>query len=400
MTLNDKSLVLDNDMNLKPLWLFLWIFFFFGGCESKENTEKPTEISNYKVIDSGLAMTNRVDDKAYWLDDHKVIFEGYRYPKGDQTVKDVERGLFIWDIQQNKVDHYANGGGLCYQEGHIYYGHKVDVEKDPNKPIARTWKEGVFGQEKLQIIRETEKESEEWYQYYIRSEISCRVVKRPPSMKGRSFVPLLEGDGYLDFGTYPLKHDQEKVRLVNEQIVHELPFTRIDVGALSGQYYPYKKAYFFWRNIFGKPVISGKLMPDLKDEWASTGCLNGWWVWADGKTEYVCIPWGEGARGAVRIAMYKNGILVNSRQGKQSGLFLLGKQSNLLISGYVTGVSISPSGCKVAFAHAPLNGPRGFDRDSLTLKIIELCTEENQGVRVLENQMVAIANHEIKYSVP
>jgi hypothetical protein len=331
----------------------------------------------YPILDSGFGSH---DQRVYWLDNRRVIFYGYegQKPKTVDEQKLIKHGIFIWDTQTNTVVKHADAkDAFCYGDGYIFYYLETRNDDPEHAPYGTAhWKEGLIGEEKkYSSVRETKPSD---YQT-IRNQFTCRQQDRPAEMQNRVWIPLREGDGYLDLGTIgPHNNDVPNAVLTtasNKPI--PLPFSRNDIGTTSIRYYAFKNGYFLWQHVFGQPVVEGVVQQDRREIWMQTGCLTGWWVLPNGESENICIPSGPWTLGAVAVIPAREGLFIISKQKGKSGAYLSRADTALkLIEGYVDGAALSPDGCLMAFSHAvDLEAMRVGSAGQRTLKLLNLCTK-------------------------
>jgi hypothetical protein len=333
-----------------------------------------TAKTGYTILDSGFGSD---DSQIYWLDESQVLFKGYSGPK-PKTVEEnqnLQIGLFIWDTKNNTVTRYSDvkSNFYCYGDGHIYYDLGIEESSDHPRGIWH-YMYGPFRDEQ-EVVKVVGAEPDE----YEWNKLACKRQQRPAAMQNRVWIPLREGDGYLDLGSIgPHNKDVPNAVLYtasNKQI--PLRFSRNDVGTTSIRYYAFKKGYFLWQHVFGQPVVDGVVQQDRREAWMQTGCLAGWWVLPDGQSEAVCIPAGPWVPGAVAVIPAKVGLLIISKQQGRPGVYLSEDDTALkVINGYAEGAALSPDGCRIAFSHAAdLEAMRVGGTGQRTLKLINLCNK-------------------------
>jgi hypothetical protein len=316
----------------------------------------PATQSPYPVMDSGVwADWHGYIQSIYWVDNGRVIF---------QTVKDNDKtrvssgpfNLSVWELGKGVKAHtpYANGVHVCVRDGMVRYT-LVD-EKGIYHPFY-----GKFGEEKaIPLIKRT-----------YSDELNCPIKSDPEIVaklaQGRNIYPLLDRHGYLDVGS--IKHKPG----VNEPAVFypfghakgiELPIRGRDINTVRLRYYPFKGAYLVY------DFHSGG---DKKGE-------RVWWLYPNGRTEEEITP--------ARPYPTRKGVVTMWGKGRSAkdpgsvGLYLWsGENPVKLIAGFAEDITVSPDGCKLAFAHYPyLDATLIKDPAPITLKVINLCPEaKNHG---------------------
>ncbi len=173
---------------LIPLLVGLSVWFLSAHIKNKQQTV-PGE--RYTVIDSGLWDEGSAMN---WMDDHRIMTYGIN-PEKSKKAK-----IYIWDINEDVITAYGNGGQPCYSNGYIYYPYKVKLNITKEKPYGENWKEGLIGNEKLYTKVYNDKEGAIWRHGYTRNKFDCKLNQRPAAMENHVWVPLHEEHGYLDFG--------------------------------------------------------------------------------------------------------------------------------------------------------------------------------------------------------
>ena len=368
------------------VWLVLaWVGLPVGAAHAfldlHRVTGQPVD-THYRVMDSGLHTTE--DENIYWIDNRQVIFWGFRLTDdGGLLDGPHDRGIYIWDTETGKIRWYADGDSLCYANGYINYGFLAYPRKPPDIKYRVNWKEGPMGRERLHVVDlKDDAASMRWYRSYQLNPFDCHMEKWPKGMSRshRRWTFLLPADGYLDEGPYSGGDDSPVTWHRPNGEVIPLPLKRKDV--MSVQYYPFKKAYFFWRDLY---VQDARRRPI----WKRDGCSPGTWFYPDGKVERFCIPFISWIPdGSVDVYESRPGLLFRTdsfgRHGYAgtSGLYLIaGGETHRLLAGQVTGVGISPDGCRVAMVHAPdIRVTRKIYPVTSRIKAIELCTPKGKQI--------------------
>ncbi len=339
-----------NYHNMAFIFLVALIILVLQGCESGVE-DKREKAGSHPILDSKFGAS---DKQVYWLDEDRVIFYGYEgpKPKNEEELGKLKYAIYIWDTKNNQVRKYDNGAGLCYQDGYIYYSFPQDYVKDPSKKHSESWKEGLFGNEVAYIKQYNAEEGKDWYKNYERSEISCKVSKRPATMQGRYWFPLLEGDGYLDGGKdntiHPSEWEKTKyIRGDGVEISLPIKFAE-DYNEVS--YVTHAKAYLLQKTSWNS-------------YWIKNRCIPVWWLANNGDVKNQCVHinkisndilrWLELSRGMGSVIYPTvNGYFLVFKNNRWAGYLISGAGTEVVKYGYIEGVSVSPNGCKIAFSYA------------------------------------------------
>jgi hypothetical protein len=203
---------------------------------------------------------------------------------------------------------------------------------------------------------------------YSFNELSCRWQKRPESMGGRAWIPLLPEHGYLDYGPNsggsPAGVGQVRYHQHGGSL-EKLPFreTNIDLPIYS----EFDDTYYFRTTT---PT----------NEWKKTGCYRIWRTRPSGRTKAECLPYHDvGGIMAPFFEPVKHGLVLASDDLKDSsdpgkaGLYLWdGKAYTKLVTGLTYEEAASPNGCRVAYVY------EYNSQKTPTLRVLDLC-EEKEG---------------------
>ena len=332
------------------------------------------EQAPYPLLDSGFGASK---ERVAWLDEHRVLFYGYggQKPQTQEDRKKQDWGIYIWDIGKNTVSKYADARALqCYRDGRISYWVDTKIKSENGKKVEYYyWKSGEFGKEKAHVARW--RDVKEGLPGLYRT-LPCRAVPSPKEMQGKSWEPLLEGNGYLEYPS--AMRDGRRVSM--PAILHRpgkasvaLPFSRYQIGGV--RYYDFAHAYFTEISY----QYSNRQSPE---SWTEDSCWPFWWFTPEGNSKEVCVPYGPWAEGAsAGIVPAKAGLFIWSMNtagsygaGKAGGYLLKGGKWERVVVGPLWGPSVSPGGCVIAFAHAPhLAATRVGHPGQRTVKAIDLC---------------------------
>ena len=186
----DIALIFRQQKNL----IFLAVLTIMLSACDKAADKKTVLSEHYDIIDS----TYNAEDHFTWFDNDNVIFSGSKsYTDGTS-----EKGIYIWNINNNKVKRYAKEGLLnCYYNDHIFYF--SHAEHDEKGRRVGFFTSGKLGEEKTYSVT-VYKRGEVLFRKkpfkWIRNNFSCKKNYMPKEMENHVWIPLLEEHGYLDFG--------------------------------------------------------------------------------------------------------------------------------------------------------------------------------------------------------
>ena len=333
---------------------------WMAGCEGK------TDTSPYPVHKSGFFAYAATD--IYWLDNHRVLFAGRVTGKSEVRVLPPEmpkgqEAAFVWDLEANTIQRFLTGyRTLCFAEDRL----RISRERGGE----RHWFEGWPGE--FKALPEVDREMAIGQPEYRWNDLSCTVQKRPESMEGRAWIPLLPEHGYLDWGPRPKGPADEGYQVRYHRrggSVEKLPFS--DNNSRLPLYSEFDDTYYFRT---GTPT----------NEWKETGCYRIWRMRPNGKTQPECLPFHNvGGAMAPFIEPVKRGLVLESNDLRSStdpgkaGLYLWdGKGYTRLVTGLTYEEAASPNGCRLAYAY------RYNSQEKPTLRVLDLCKEkegENHG---------------------
>jgi hypothetical protein len=329
--------------------------------EAREPASPPTPVaqSPYPVMDSGVWADALHNSFIYWIDNDRVLFKNSE----EKEKAKHYRGRFnlaIWDIRTNKVtpySEYAKSVYVCYREGFIYY--TLEDEKKNKRQFA-----GEFGKEKPFVPPSAKN-----VRY---NDMDCQFhadpapVEKIDGPKRHDLRFLLYRHGYLDFGLRSENHYGKPTLYYRKGA--DRPISLSDLSRRYFDYYAFKDAYLV------KPIGQVNVV---------------WWLYPDGALEEIKFPDTPYRPGGNSVHYTRKGFFIYIYDGRppsfkvpgNTGGYLItanGKEIKLL-SGYLKGEIVSPNGCKVAFVHYPyLDATLVADPAPITLKAIDLCTEENK----------------------
>lgn len=300
------------------------------------------------VVDSGAWVLSQGLGSIYWMDDREVIFVG-RYPVDHSSVERGKSALLQWRIGERPRVLRQNVDSLCYRPGQITYAvHDVSGG-------GRTYFTGPLGHERPAEM-------------FSIDTLNCDIYKSGANADGRVFRRLLPGHGRLYLGAAKGTESLE-----NTPVVHiadgsgketRLPFGRKQLS--TTRYYEFKKAYFVHTSYFDPTKKYAR-------SWPQNTRATSYWLSPDGRYEAVEYPSDIVTPEPTKLGL---AYRVLTRNGSKDGIYLYKPDGrrDTVVRGYVTEMTISPDGCRVAFVHAPdAKSDTAGPNSRRTLKVTDLC---------------------------
>jgi hypothetical protein len=335
------------------------------------NPEYEVVPSPYPILDSDFLVSDR--NETFWLDDYRVLFVGSHKKK--PATRDEPRighfGIYIWDTRNSTVSMYREKvyGHLCYEDGWIHY---TDSLARPYRFAA-----GPMGKEQLTTLA-TKEEERQFFAKYFFSKTTCRHHERtrfaPGEKRGWHVIPLGSSGNYLTTEVR-LRGEVGKTLFfgAGENKGQRMPFNFDDFVVTRIKHFTFKKKYFI-ETRFGDWV--------RREKWFKDNCAPAWWLGAGGNAEHFCIPSGPWyAPASILLSPLRDGMAVVSHRvlddrPSAGGLYFVNDNNHMkLVDGWVRSPSTSPSGCKLAFTHAPDHDAQAYGRGhgKTVLKMIDFC---------------------------
>ena len=303
----------------------------------------------------------------FWIDNERLLYMGYspeeleKIAAGKFTYRELYSSpgvLYVWDTRTNRILQHATvsrNAAFCFSEGMILYGMPASITE------RAILKFGPFGSEKED--REVTAHVEKWG---LNSRARCanpdESFLRVPA--GR-FVHLLESHGYVEFRgseTYLHQHGRDSPVLLKGVTSSEsfnLVNRMVHFARWKGAYFNYTPGVF-------------NMQPS-----------KAWWLYPDGRVEWVDIPqgpWSEFARTNAFFTPTRAGLLIRVGYPKVATLFLPGlldaadarlQEPQVWRSGSVWDIAVAPDGCKVAITFGSSKVPSlGLSK----VELLNICT--------------------------
>ncbi|MCU7854038.1 MAG: hypothetical protein KZQ80_17715 [Candidatus Thiodiazotropha sp. (ex Monitilora ramsayi)] len=312
----------------------------------------------YPILDSGIRVGAGTVPKTSWIDNEQVIFIGMVGDK-PKTKEEMEKtkpeyAVYIWNIRNNEtimLDAKPKHYGFCYHDNLLVY-------QDESGWIEMNL--GVVGKK----IRERGMPD------YSSNPYDCRRTWRPESMIGRQWVPLKVEDGYLDYGSQENGDSPNAILFTHELKKNiRMPFRGLSVHI---HYSQFDDAYYINESI-------------SRERWRKGECAQVWRFNMLGETEKECLLHphdGSIERWAEAFVVTKKGVALISHDMEsvndmgRAGIYLHTDEKYIRLNrGYVTGTSVSPDGCKIAYHNKPhfhANSP--YYKGIISAQVIDICT--------------------------
>lgn len=313
-----------------------------------------------------------------WLDDHRVMFVGFRPDSADP------KGLYIWDVVKNTVARYSSHTQFCFANGYIsaFGPSKTRQDRTAESPV----RQGILGKEQDDVC-----DSRTGKGCRGRLNMSCKQSKyfgkAPVGQYGRYIVELRSGDGAIadpvDRLTMldPLTNktlDEMKaffsqpLFLVSERFPRSraLPVTALEqVIPTKVTYSNYGKLYVF---VTERPKDG---IPGYTSIWPPKVRQPVYLMTSEGLVEEVDVPPETGWSKIHVASLAVPGIVFLAtaapRQG-WGGLFLYDKQRVWQLDrGQWQALAVSDNGCKVAYAIDNDFGKKPIFR--FRIKLVRFC---------------------------
>jgi hypothetical protein len=354
--------------------------------------EIPVNETVRAVWDSGLYRAEVVRAGLFWLDNDTIVVSANKGPKPltPEELRTQEDWLYLWRLgekpQPYGADPHAMARTYCAARGKISY--HLDIISPITGATSRTRRLGPPGQER---------EAAPWIG------ISAGKANNPPSiertdcelffdpaMVGKNYVTDSEHRFYLDFGK---DQDMAAVHAGPEEpivLMHAdgsgriaLPISNALVGSGSAHFHTFDGIFYLMNGVLGVSPINHFAI------WRETNC---WPIWRvdpqTAKTERLCIPFGPwsgamrgGSATSLQLAATRAGLFFGANPvsaAEEHGFYRLnvGTVSRIL-PGYVWSPTVSPNGCRVAFAYVPGDDAyRPYSPVSSSIVAIDLCSPE------------------------
>jgi hypothetical protein len=290
--------------------------------------------SKRKVIDTGLESLAHAPpiNPIQWLDDHSFTFNALQSGP-DAKLKKAMRGV-LYDLRTRSYITIVEDGTISCGAGDLVRSRRAGSDRAEYLRVSADRRSvtpaGELSQKGFGL---------DWY--------TCQGRKQP-STPGRLEYFLREQDGYIDRG-------RVGDGAVEQAILHrpgkpplELPIRGKDIS--PPLFFPFLGRYYIggWRLLSPDGTISPLPKPRSIEN---------------------LVGFGPGRGGIVRDGIVS--AAGTSEHGDWGLFHATDRGFERLFSGWVSVISASPDGCRVAF----IGGPGFYFKDRNTLKFVQLCDE-------------------------
>lgn len=301
-----------------------------------------------------------------WLDQSRLMFAGYTPGKysgpSRLSAERIDPGIFIWDTESGQVTRVSDEVGFCYADGWGHFRSRTDGHTDGSGttylPELKV-RFGPFGKEKTKICPHVKGQT---YAKGCLVEIfalnmSCKAVeyeRQKPPLPQWGFIraQLRSGDGVIlsQYGDHPANWEQARESLHLFSPRHPsgkaLPITERE-GINSVTYAAFERKY----------VVVGESQKDTR-----LGLLTTWpegkpqpiyLMTPEGETEVIEVPKLPESAGIFIAQLTRAGLVYHGVHGRTGGgvfLYRPGGRHEALDRGKVGTITVTPDGCKVAWA--------------------------------------------------
>lgn len=339
---------------------------------------------NVKTVESGILVAPPdVHRWAGWLDNRRLLFVGF--PPGTSEIPSPPplrpRGygavVLIWDTELNQVNIFLRSshvGELCVDGDDVVI---VTTNQDETRLVVFEGKYPTvsaryanLGTEVLGFLRAD-------------CEEPSPITRRREALDD---LPLRNGHGFIERPLEPVLPDGSRpyarFHRADGKTV-ELPVRAGGARVLA--YAPWKSAYLLQGETRQPGVTS--LTPYGGRRRGDDAVL--FWLYQDGHTDPIIVPYGQWDMKSTASSFYRptaRGLVLGGGYSETdnepgfAGLYLFegDRVVTRLIAGPAKVAAVSPSGCRLAFAHTPsAAGLREIvpnPRLTQTMKMIDLCS--------------------------
>lgn len=341
--------------------------------------EYGSHYSRSKVLSSGYwSVSTSKFSSIYWIDNDRVIFVGGPMD-GANFANPAMRAVRIWNTKDNSVIKYADGLGMCYSNGYIFYSTKATRDE-------LVYREGAFGAEKeyrrVAKLPSSSSTTKKMASVDAINPLSCRGYD-PRMVAGNSWekyhlveiVPLLDNHGFLDIVDYSARESEARADMELVRWFRAPTTEPIDLPIPKRAIYRDAITYSAWNSAY--VLVGVKAPPTFNNafgRWPKDVPQPVWFLHAvEGNVERIDLPYAKWTRGMVPVISTRTGLLVARNDGtSDQGLYLAtGSGYVKVISGGARGIvaaGVSPDGCKVAAAVST-----AFDNHEGGLKMTSVC---------------------------
>lgn len=326
-----------------------------------------------------------------WIDENTLFIAGkHRQPSAEipqaeapvqawaQQVSPTGNQIYRWRIG-GELRLYAEGTGFCYDRiTNFIYIWGVKKPSDPRSYVLS----GMPSQEVEEVSAPPKRAS-------TFDPFTCKRYDAPPWLRLRyEHGALRSADG-------PATRSIGRVAAPIPKPVFfhpadgrppiEMPFLNHEAGPPI--YSAFEEAYFRWDHrphpFTRLPSPEGE-MRNYDEDWARTNCRRAWWLWPDGRTREICLPYIYGADRfyPIRAGIVATANIQNSETDPgHAGVYLIADgRVERVLSGYIgsegapnINFEASPDGCRIAVGFAPDRASGLGYRGKPRVRVLDFC---------------------------
>ncbi len=329
------------------------------------------EAANFVVMDSGVVTKGTIDKWAAWLDNDRLLFQGYTgaSPAGKNSNPSWNQTVFLWDIAQNRLELVTTARsvtGICVDGSNVL----IETQERTSDGVDTEWvHQGTWPTLSKRLKHPLE-------QLTSSRRSDCKPYQSKPTQWSNAEITWLrEGHGFIantssraGMESVLVRGDGSKVRLPTDP--H---------GSSVLQFAPWRDTYLLQGGVRepGSPLLRSPSGRRRGDESVL------FWLFPDGRSTEIVIPFGlwdfygnnvSPAYRATRVGLVLAGGRSESEHAEgYAGFYFFPTDGPVirLIGGQVWMGAVSPDGCKVGFWQSPNAAAR--EVKGSTAKVIDLC---------------------------
>ena len=310
----------------KQLGALTALCLFLSGCfgENENVGDTPDYVTRSGMFVHPGAGDNHLD----WLNEDTVVFTA-SISDQDSLLPKKFRLAYRWSpgsepiqIYDEEIDFTCFNGAeqLTRTKGGVYYGGTYDARKEiPAATIS---------------AKATDRDHT-----FVPYDCDYKQVLRRE--RRESFLTLKNGYGFIV---------SERDRRASKQALHSADgvilseFQDVPISATTLGFSRHAEVHTLYQPIDSKAALR---------QWEESRCLKIWLLTKAGDLSYQCLPPGPWMHeGPLEVLPTKNGLLVVSYVGSESGLYWIqDDQYYQLLPGSIRDLELSPDGCQVALVH-------------------------------------------------
>lgn len=366
----NKMRTQTGSMELRFWKLFLVFMFLLlsvitiSGCNKKENT------TQYKVVDSGMWISDSGGGKIWWLDNERVLFPSNEklQPNGGPSK------IMIWNTSTGGISSSGLSSVICADRNEVFWG-----ERDSLTNTVKYY-HGALENPQLYPPPNPDMVPGNCFECGWVPRAGGATIPYHIKLRGENFLEVVES--MPDPEVWPQerrgkkegsRHSQAGVGApaLNKVVYYERSGAKgVELPFQLGGWNSYEVTYIDWRKAYLiRPRQYYKNKP-----------LRLWWLQQDGTVHEDSLPdkLPFTSAGGIDFHPVKAGIFVTYNGGSSAGsdgAYLCSEGKALrIISHMVQNAVVSPDGCRVVFIHAKsIKEYISRKKPFRTLKMIDFC---------------------------